>query len=110
VRPTYDRSMSDDRDDRRGEDGQDRDGTPGDRREPRRNPLEGFGNILALVGVGYLLLLVLMNTDRIDVNVVFYTFQDTPVWWFTVLVVALTLLVDRLVRFVVRRARRRRGD
>ncbi|MFM8627056.1 MAG: hypothetical protein ACKOCC_08965 [Actinomycetota bacterium] len=102
--------MSDERDDDRDDDGRDRGGTPEDRPAPRRNPLEGFGNILALAGVGYLLLLVLMNTDRIDVNVVFYTFQDTPVWWFTVLVVALTLLVDRLVRFVLRRARRRRDD
>lgn len=91
-------------DDRRDDDR--RDDRDSDRRR-ERSPFEGFGNVLALVAVAYLLLLVLMNSDRIDVNVVFYTFRDTPVWWFTVLVVAVTLVVDRLVRFVLRRRRRR---
>ena len=94
-------------DDRHDDRHDDRDRDRDTDRRRRRNPFEGFGNILALVAVGYLLLLVLMNSDRIDVNVVFYTFQDTPVWWFTVLVVAVTLLVDRLVGFVLRRRRRR---
>ena len=100
----YARGMSDDRteEDRR----EDRDGG----RRQERNAFDGVGSIVALVAVGYLLLLVLMNSDRIDVNVVFYTFRDTPVWWFTVLVVAVTLVVDRLVRFVLRRRRRRNDD
>ena len=79
-----------------------------DRSEPRST--SGLGTVAALVGVAYLLLLVVVNSDRIDVNLVIYTFQDTPLWWFTVLVVVLTLISDRLVRFVLRRTKKRRND
>lgn len=80
----------------------------GDQSEPRST--SGLGTVAALVGVAYLLLLVVVNSDRIDVNLVVYTFSDTPLWWFTVLVVALTLVADRLVRFVLRRTKKRRDD
>lgn len=68
----------------------------------------GAGTIAALIGVVYLALLVLMNTSRVDVNVVVYKFEDTPLWWFTVLVVVITLVADRLVRFALRRRRKKR--
>ena len=68
----------------------------------------GAGTIAALIGVVYLALLILMNTSRVDVNVVVYTFEDTPLWWFTVLVVVITLVADRLVRLALRRSRRKR--
>jgi len=93
--------MAADRDD-------DRSDISGSETEPRSTA--GLGTIAALLGVAYLLLLVVVNSDRIDVNLVVYTFQDTPLWWFTVLVVVLTLVTDRLVRFVLRRAKKRRDD
>ena len=68
----------------------------------------GLGTVLALVAVGYLVALIVVNTDRVDVDLVVYTFQDTPLWWFTALVVVATLVVDRVVRWVLRRVRRRR--
>ena len=61
----------------------------------------------ALAGVVYLLLLITVNTERVDIDVVFLTFEDTPLWWFTAIVIIGTLVADRLVRFVVRRVRRR---
>lgn len=93
--------MNDERNDPR-----DRDST--DERSPRST--SGLGTVAALAGVAYLLLLVVVNSGRIDVDLVVYTFRDTPLWWFTVLVVALTLVTDRLVRFVLRRRRKRRDD
>lgn len=93
--------MNDERNDPR-----DRDSTG--ERSPRST--SGLGTVAALAGVAYLLLLVVVNSGRIDVDLVVYTFRDTPLWWFTVLVVALTLVTDRLVRFVLRRRRKRRDD
>ena len=74
------------------------------------SPTSGLGTIAALAGVVYLLLLIAVNTERVDIDLVFYTFRDTPLWWFTALVIISTLVADRLVRFIVRRVRRRGRD
>lgn len=71
------------------------------------SPSSGLGTVAALAGVVYLLLLITVNTERVDIDVVFLTFEDTPLWWFTAIVIIGTLVADRLVRFVVRRMRRR---
>lgn len=71
------------------------------------SPSSGIGTVAALVGVVYLLLLITVNTERVDIDLVFYTFTNTPLWWFTALVIIATLIADRLIRFVVRRVRRR---
>lgn len=84
----------DERDDDRSDDG-------------RPSPSSGVGTVAALAGVVYLLLLITVNTERVDIDVVFFTFEDTPLWWFTAIVIIGTLVADRLVRFVVRRMRRR---
>ena len=77
----------------------------GDGEKP--SPSSGLGTVAALAGVVYLLLLITVNTERVDIDVVFLTFEDTPLWWFTAIVIIGTLVADRLVRFVVRRMRRR---
>ena len=75
--------------------------------DEKPSPSSGIGTVAALAGVVYLLLLITVNTDRVDIDVVFLTFEDTPLWWFTAIVIIGTLVADRLVRFVVRRVRRR---
>jgi hypothetical protein len=70
----------------------------------------GLGTVAALAGVVYVLLLITVNNERVDIDLVFHTFRDTPLWWFTALVIIATLVTDRLVRFIVRRIRRRRRD
>lgn len=75
--------------------------------EEKVSASSGLGTVAALAGVVYLLLLITVNTEQVDIDVVFHTFQDTPLWWFTAIVIIGTLVADRLVRFVVRRIRRR---
>ena len=74
------------------------------------SPTSGLGTVAALAGVVYVLLLITVNNERVDIDLVFHTFRDTPLWWFTALVIISTLVTDRLVRFIVRRIRRRRRD
>lgn len=78
-----------------------------DRDDEKVSASSGLGTVAALAGVVYLLLLITVNTEQVDIDVVFHTFKDTPLWWFTAIVIIGTLVADRLVRFVVRRIRRR---
>lgn len=88
----------------------DRDDSDDTREKDDVSSSSGFGTVAALAGVVYLLLLITVNTERVDIDLVFYTFVDTPLWWFTAIVVIGTLVADRLVRFVLRRVRRRGRD
>ena len=63
----------------------------------------GLGTIAAIIGALIIVVLIAANTTRIDINFVVYKSHSVPLWWYTVIIVALTILTDRVLRFVMRR-------
>ena len=63
----------------------------------------GLGTVAAIVGALVIITLIAANTTRININFVVYKAHNVPLWWYTVIIIALTILTDRVVRFVMRR-------
>lgn len=69
----------------------------------------GLGTVAAIVGAIVIISLIAANTTRININFVVYNAHNVPLWWYTVIIIALTILTDRVVRFVTRRLRIRKN-
>jgi hypothetical protein len=69
----------------------------------------GLGTVAAIVGSLIIIALIAANTTRININFVVYKAHNVPLWWYTVIIIALTILTDRIVRFVMRRRRIRKN-
>ena len=69
----------------------------------------GLGTVAAIVGSLIIIALIAANTTRININFVVYKAHNVPLWWYTVIIIALTILTDRVVRFVMRRRRIRKN-
>ena len=69
----------------------------------------GLGTVAAIVGALVIITLIAANTTRININFVVYKAHNVPLWWYTVIIIALTILTDRVVRFVTRRLRIRKN-
>ena len=69
----------------------------------------GLGTVAAIVGALVIISLIAANTTRININFVVYKAHNVPLWWYTVIIIALTILTDRVVRFVTRRLRIRKN-
>ena len=69
----------------------------------------GLGTVAAIVGSLIIIALIASNTTRININFVVYKAHNVPLWWYTVIIIALTILTDRVVRFVMRRRRIRKN-
>jgi uncharacterized integral membrane protein len=67
----------------------------------------GIGAIFVVV---FLLLMIIANTKRTEVNFIVYKATDIPVWWLMVVVMALTLIIERLVGIAWRRSKRKKDD
>lgn len=63
----------------------------------------GAKTIAAAVAAVLAVLLVVLNTERVDVNFIVYKATDIQLWWFTILVVFFTLVTERLVMAALRR-------
>ncbi len=68
----------------------------------------GLGTVAAIVGALVIISLIAANTTRININFVVYKAHNVPLWWYTVIIIALTIITDRVVRFVTRRLRMRK--
>ena len=69
----------------------------------------GLGTVAAIVGALIIVFLIAANTTRININFVVYKAHNVPLWWYTLIIIALTILTDRVVRFVTRRLRIRKN-
>jgi len=69
----------------------------------------GLGTVAAIIGALIIIALIAANTTRININFVVYKAHNVPLWWYTVIIIALTILTDRVVRFVMRRRRIRKN-
>ena len=69
----------------------------------------GLGTVAAIVGSLIIIALIAANTTRININFLVYKAHNVPLWWYTVIIIALTILTDRVVRFVMRRRRIRKN-
>ena len=69
----------------------------------------GLGTVAAIVGAVVIISLIAANTTRININFVVYKAHNVPLWWYTFIIIALTILTDRVVRFVTRRLRIRKN-
>lgn len=69
----------------------------------------GLGTVAAIVGSLIIIALIAANTTRININFVVYKAHNVPLWWYTVIIIAFTILTDRVVRFVMRRRRIRKN-
>ena len=63
----------------------------------------GLGTVAAIIGALIIVALIAANTTRININFVVYKAHSVPLWWYTVVIVGLTILTDRILRFVTRR-------
>lgn len=74
-----------------------------DNPEPKIDQGAGIGTVAAIVGALIIVALIAANTTRIDINFVVYRAHSVPLWWYTVIIVGLTIITDRVLRFVLRR-------
>jgi len=74
-----------------------------DNSEPKIDQGVGLGTVAAIVGALIIVALIAANTTRIDINFVVYRARSVPLWWYTVIIVGLTIITDRVLRFVLRR-------
>lgn len=63
--------------------------------------------IAAVVGLVVVLLLIVANTARVDVNFVVYKAKDIQLWWYTIVVAVVAVIAERLVLWAWRRSRRK---
>jgi len=71
--------------------------------EPKIDQGVGLGTVAAIVGALIIVALIAANTTRIDINFVVYRAHSVPLWWYTIIIVGLTIITDRVLRFVLRR-------
>jgi phosphotransferase system glucose/maltose/N-acetylglucosamine-specific IIC component len=62
----------------------------------------GLGTIVALIGAFIIGALVTANTSSIDINFIVYKAHNIPLWWYTLIIIALAIITDRILRFVMR--------
>ena len=74
-----------------------------DNPEPKIDQGAGIGTVAAIVGALIIVALIAANTTRIDINFVVYRAHSVPLWWYTIIIVGLTIITDRVLRFVLRR-------
>ena len=68
----------------------------------------GLGTVVAIIGAFIIGALVTANTSSIDINFIVYKAHDIPLWWYTLSIVGLTVITDRVLRFVLRRRKARK--
>ena len=78
-----------------------------DKPKVETNDGAGLGTVAAIIGALIIVALIAANTTRIDINFVVYKAHSVPLWWYTVIIVCLTILTDRVSRFVMRRRKAR---
>ena len=69
----------------------------------------GLGTVAAIVGSLIIIALIASNTTRIDINFIVYKAHNIPLWWYTLIVVALAIITDRILLFVMRHRKARRN-
>jgi len=62
----------------------------------------GLGTIVAIIGAFIIGALVTANTSSIDINFIVYKAHNIPLWWYTLIIIALAIITDRILRFVMR--------
>ena len=62
----------------------------------------GLGTIVAIIGAFIIGALVTANTFSIDINFIVYKAHNIPLWWYTLIIEALAIITDRILRFVMR--------
>jgi hypothetical protein len=68
----------------------------------------GLGTIAAIAGALITASLVAANTSSININFIVYKAHNIPLWWYTLIIVGLTTVTDRVLRFVWRRRKARK--
>jgi ABC-type branched-subunit amino acid transport system permease subunit len=63
----------------------------------------GLGTVFAIIGAFIIGALVTANTSSIDINFIVYKAHNIPLWWYTLIVVILAVITDRIIGFVMRR-------
>lgn len=66
----------------------------------------GARTIAAGVATVVIVLLIVANTTRVDINFLVFKAHDIQLWWFTILVVFITLVAERLVMAALRRRKK----
>jgi hypothetical protein len=79
-----------------------------DNSELKKNQGAGLGTVAAIIGTVIIVALIAANTTRIDINFVVYKAHSVPLWWYTAIIVTLTVITDRVLRFVLRRRKARK--
>ena len=83
--------------------------TDGDNSRQEYNQGLGLGTVLAIIGAFIVGALVTANTSSIDINFIVYKAHNIPLWWYTLIVVALAIITDRILQFVMRHRKARRN-
>jgi uncharacterized integral membrane protein len=81
--------------------------TDDDKSKQKKDQGVSFGTIAAIVCALIIGSLVAANTTRININFVVYKAHSVPLWLYTIIIVALTIITDRILRFVMRRRKAR---
>jgi uncharacterized integral membrane protein len=68
----------------------------------------GFGTLFVIIGAFIIGALVTANTSSININFIVYQAHNIPLWWYTLIVVTLTVITDRILGFVMRHRKARR--
>ena len=69
----------------------------------------GLGTVFAIIGAFIIGALVTANTSSIDINFIVYKAHNIPLWWYTLIVVILAVITDRIFGFVMRHRKARRN-
>ena len=69
----------------------------------------GLGTVFAIIGAFIIGALVTANTSSIDIYFIVYKAHNIPLWWYTLIVVALAIITDRILLFVMRHRKARRN-
>ena len=62
----------------------------------------GLGTIVAIIGAFIIGALVTAKISSIDINFIVYKAHNIPLWWYTLIIIALAIITDRILRFVMR--------
>lgn len=68
----------------------------------------GLGTVVAIIGAFIIGALVTANTSSLDINFIFYKAHDIPLWSYSLSIVIITIIIDHVFRFVVRRRKARK--
>lgn len=70
----------------------------------------GLGAVTAITGALLIVALIAANTSRIDINFIVYSADQVPLWWYTIIIVGLTIVTDRVLRFVIRHRKKNKKN